>query len=287
MTNPTPPPTPAQGDPAERTLDVRGVATHLFEAGDPAAPPLLYLHGTSLGNLWLDAHRALARHFHLFAPDIPGFGLSPRPDWMRDMDDYILYLRDLLDMLGLERPSVAGHSLGGWMAMELAVWYPERVGSLILSNAAGIRVKGSPIADLFAMNPQELLGAIFEDVSYAAPLIPAEFSVDYILDQYRQRTTLASLAWNPHFDPKLERRLARVSCPTLIIWGERDRLIPPVYGETLHRLIAGSRLEVLAGTGHMPMFEKAEQWAGLISDFAAGSGDRSAAVAASAAHAEA
>jgi len=287
MTTPTPSSTPAPGDDAERTLDVRGVATHLFEAGDPAAPPLLYLHGTSLGNLWLDAHRALARHFHLFAPDIPGFGLSSRPDWMRDMDDYVLYLRDLLDTLGLERPIVAGHSLGGWMAMELAVWYPERVGSLVLSNAAGIRVKGSPIADLFAMNPQELLGAIFEDVSYAAPLIPAEFSVDYILDQYRQRTTLASLAWNPHFDPKLERRLARVSCPTLIIWGETDRLIPPIYGETLHRLIAGSRLETIAGTGHMPMFEKAEEWAGLISDFAAGAGDHSAPVAASAAHGQA
>jgi pimeloyl-ACP methyl ester carboxylesterase len=287
MTNPTPPPTSAQGDHAERTVDVRGVSTHLFEAGDPAAPPLLYLHGTSLGNLWLDAHRALASHFHLFAPDIPGFGLSPRPDWMRDMDDYVLYLRDLLDTLGLERPIVAGHSLGGWMAMELAVWYPERVGSLILSNAAGIRVKGSPIADLFAMNPQELLAAIFEDVTYAAPLIPAEFSVDYILDQYRQRTTLASLAWNPHFDPKLERRLARVTCPTLILWGEKDRLIPPVYGETLHRLIAGSQLETIAGTGHMPMFEKAEQWARLISDFAAGQGGQSAPVAASAAHAEA
>jgi pimeloyl-ACP methyl ester carboxylesterase len=287
MTNPTPPPTSAQGDHAERTVDVRGVSTHLFEAGDPAAPPLLYLHGTSLGNLWLDAHRALASHFHLFAPDIPGFGLSPRPDWMRDMDDYVLYLRDLLDTLGLERPIVAGHSLGGWMAMELAVWYPERVGSLILSNAAGIRVKGSPIADLFAMNPQELLAAIFEDVTYAAPLIPAEFSVDYILDQYRQRTTLASLAWNPHFDPKLERRLARVNCPTLILWGEKDRLIPPVYGETLHRLIAGSQLETIAGTGHMPMFEKAEQWARLISDFAAGQGGQSAPVAASAAHAEA
>src|SRR5579883_3601940 len=91
------------GERIERTIDVQGIATHLFEAGSPAAPPLLYLHGTSLSNLWLDYHRAMAQRFHVFAPDMPGFGLTPRPDWMRDMSDYTLYLRDLLDTLGLDK----------------------------------------------------------------------------------------------------------------------------------------------------------------------------------------
>ncbi|MGH2516409.1 MAG: alpha/beta fold hydrolase [Ktedonobacterales bacterium] len=267
---------PVSSDHSERMVDVRGVATHLFEAGAPDAPPLLYLHGTSLGNLWLEAHSELAGHFHLFAPDIPGFGLSQRPDWMRDMSDYVLYLRDLLDTLGLQQPSVAGHSLGGWMAAELAVWYPERVGKLVLTNAAGIRVKGAPIGDMFAMNPAELLSTVFEDLSAAAPLIPAEVTVDYILDQYRQRTTLAALAWNPHYDPKLERRLARVTCPTLVLWGANDRLIPPVYGETFARLIPGAVLVTLPGTGHMPMFEQPRAWARAISEFAgAAEGERS------------
>lgn len=81
----------------ERTIFVRDISTHLFEAGASSAPPLLYLHGTSLGNLWLDFHRALTQRFHVFAPDIPGFGLSARPDWMRDMSDYVLYFHDLLD----------------------------------------------------------------------------------------------------------------------------------------------------------------------------------------------
>jgi pimeloyl-ACP methyl ester carboxylesterase len=124
----------------ERTVSVRGISTHLFEAGDPSAPPVLYLHGTFLGNLWLDFHLALAQQFHVFAPDTPGFGLSERPDWMRDMSDYVLYFRDLLDTLGLEKATLVGHSLGGWMAAELAVWYPERVEKLVLSNAAGMRI---------------------------------------------------------------------------------------------------------------------------------------------------
>src|SRR5437868_2460756 len=115
MTMPDAPLPSANGERSERTVEVQGIPTHLFEAGSPGSPPLLYLHGTFLGNLWLDYHRALAQHFHLFAPDIPGFGLTPRPDWMQDMSDYILYLRDLLDTLGQEKVHLVGHSMGGWM----------------------------------------------------------------------------------------------------------------------------------------------------------------------------
>jgi len=203
----------------------------------------------------------------VIAPDIPGFGKTERPDLMRDMDDYVLYFRDMLDALGLEKVNLAGHSLGGWMAAEVAVWYPERVNKLVLSNAAGIRVKGTPIANLFALNPQETLDVCFDDVMAAMPLMPVEMNIDYFLVQYRERQTLASLAWNPGFDRKLERRLARLTCPTLIIWGVNDRLIPPVYGDVFHRKIVGSKLVLLQGTGHMPMFEKAQEWADAINEF--------------------
>jgi len=270
MTVPEAPHNAAAGEKTERIVDIQGIQTHLFEAGVPSAPPVLYLHGTNLGNLWLDYHNALSQHFHIFAPDTPGFGLTERPDWMRDMSDYILYFRDLLDTLGLRKASIIGHSLGGWMAAEMAVWYPERIDKLVLSNAAGIRVKGSPIADLFAMNVQEILAACFEDPMAAMPLMPAEVNVDYMVNAYRQMTTLASLAWNPSYDPKLERRLARVTCPTLVIWGELDRLIPQVYGDTFYKLIPNSKLVKLTGTGHMPMFEQHEAWTQHIADFLLG-----------------
>lgn len=251
----------------ERTIDIRGIATHLFEAGDPTAPPLLYLHGTLLGNLWLDYHEALAQHFHVFAPDIPGFGLTERPSWMRDMSDYILYFHDLLNTLGLEKPCIVGHAIGGWMAAEVAVWYPERVGQLVLTNALGLRVKGTPIPDIFALAPEDIVGLCFEDFTAALPLMPAEINVEYMFAQYKQMTTMAALAWNPGYDPKLEQRLVRVNCPTLLLWGENDRMIAPVYGETYHTLIAGSKLVKLAGTGHMPMFEQPAEWSAAIFQF--------------------
>jgi pimeloyl-ACP methyl ester carboxylesterase len=92
-------------------------------------------------------------------------------------------------------------------------------------------------------------------------------NTEYLLRMYSERTTLASLAWNPSFDPKLERRLASLKCPTLILWGKNDRLIPPIYGETFHRVIANSQLAMIEGTGHMPMFEKHEEWSKIISTF--------------------
>lgn len=253
--------------PKEYTLDVRGIATHIFEGGPEQAAPVLYLHGTFLGNLWLEYHQRLANSLRVIAPDTPGFGKTERPDWMRQMDDYILYFRDLLDALELPKVDIVGHSLGGWMALEIAVWYPERVNKLVLSNPAGIRVKGSPIANLLAMNPQETLEASFDNPAAAMPLMPQEFNTDYFIRQYRERFTLASLAWNPWFDPKLERRLERVTAPTRIIWGVNDRLIPPGYGEVLQQKIAGSELVNLEGTGHMPMFEKAEEWAEAVTSF--------------------
>ena len=111
------------------------------------------------------------------------------------------------------------------------------------------------------------MAACFDNLAAAAPLIPPQVDEEYLLSQYRQRATLASLAWNPNYDPKLERRLASVKTPTLVIWGRNDRFIPVDYAEAYHRLIAHSRLVILDDTGHMPMFEKLLEWCEAIRDF--------------------
>lgn len=252
----------------KRTIQVQNITTHLIEAGPVDAPPLLYLHGAFMGNLWLDFHQSLAQHFHLFAPDIPGFGLTKRPDWMRDMSDYTLFLRDLLNALKLEQTNVVGYSLGGWLAAELAVWYPERIQKLVLSNAAGLRIKGLPIRDIFAMSAKQWAEATFEEISLAMPYLPESFEdIDYLATNYRERTTLAALAWNPSYDPKLERRLKAVSCPTLIVWGESDRIIPPDYADAYQRSLPHSLTVKIPGTGHVPLIEQEQTWSRVISDF--------------------
>src|SRR2546421_9766686 len=116
----------------ERTVDVRGIATHMFEAGSPGASPLLYLHGANLGNLWLAFHTKLAQQFHVFAPDTAGCGLTEGPNWMRDKSDYILYVRDLLDTVDLNKHFIVRISLVDFMHTVLSGWYVTDSGRLVI-----------------------------------------------------------------------------------------------------------------------------------------------------------
>jgi pimeloyl-ACP methyl ester carboxylesterase len=111
---------------------------------DGAGPPLLWLHGSHLADLWLPFHRRLAGSLDVIAPTHPGFREGRPPAWLGGFDDLALFYRGLLDALGLDRVHVGGHALGGWLAAELAVLAPDRVASLSLVAPMGLRVPGGP-----------------------------------------------------------------------------------------------------------------------------------------------
>ena len=129
------------------------------------------------------------------------------PDWLDGFDDLVIHYDTLLDALELERVHLVGYSLGGWIAAEFAVFHPRRLASLTLITPAGLRVPGRPQGDLFAMDPEALFMAFFNDPANAAEILPDLESLDEIEHQFGEMATLARLAWNPRFDPKLERRL--------------------------------------------------------------------------------
>jgi pimeloyl-ACP methyl ester carboxylesterase len=185
------------------------------------------------------------------------------------MDDLVLHYDELLGTLGLHRPHLVGFSLGGWLAAELAVTYPDRFRSLTLINAAGLHVDGHVIPDIPALSREAVGEAVFYDPAVATAYFTAQLDPERRLRHYRALTTTALIAWNPWFDPKLERRLRRVRIPTLCLWAEHDRLIPPVYGERYHSRIPGSRLQILPNCGHMAVLEKPEELAEAISQFCA------------------
>jgi len=249
----------------ERYVEIDGVRTHVLQAGD--GPPLVYLHGVAPAGDWLPLHDQLARAFTVYAPDHPGFGLTPRPEWLSGMDDFVLHYEELFRALGLEQPVLVGFSLGGWIAAELAVTYPERVGGLVLFNAAGLHVDGALIPDLPALSRERLTETVFHDPLAADAYYKSRVLPEERLRQYRAMTTTALIAWNPWFDPKLQRRLRRIQCPTLVLWAEHDRLIPPVYGEAYRDAIPGARLEVLPHCGHMAPIECPEAVAEAVLRF--------------------
>ena len=247
-------------------LDVRGVKTHVRIGG--RGRPLLVLHPEFGADLWSPYHDDLAAAFRILAPDHPGFGRSERPDWLDHVDDLVFHYLDLLDLLGVDRVSIVGTSLGGWIAAAFAVAHPERIERLVLAAPAGFRVDGVDRYDVFANPIEETLRHLFFDPSRAAQIVPAESGVEAIVRGYRELTTLARLAWNPYlYDRKLQERLPRIMAPTLVVWGRDDDFLPVRHGEVLAGLLPYATLKLLPECGHLVPLEQGATFARLAIDF--------------------
>lgn len=243
---------------ANRTtfVEVRGRRTQLLSGGQ--GPPLLYLHSAAGETEWTRWHDALAQQFTVYAPAHPGFALSEGLDEIDDIHDMAWHTIDLLAAVGLDKVSVVGFSLGAWLAVEMAILRPALVQRLVLIAAAGLHLDESPMAELFLDDLDRLRRLIFHNADHpaAAEIFPTSPSDPRLLLWLRAREATARVAWNPYLhDPKLPQHLHRIACPTLAIWGDDDRLIPPAHGEFYVRHIPGARLEMLAQCGHMAPFE--------------------------------
>jgi pimeloyl-ACP methyl ester carboxylesterase len=254
--------------PAEEHLQLSGGRVHLLRGGE--GEPLLFLHAAGGAGTWLEFHRLLAGGFDVIAPDHPGFGGSEEFAEVEAMDDLVFHYLDVMDRLGLDRPHVVGASFGGWIAAELAVAAPHRIGSLVLLGPAGLRLPDHPVADLFLMTPEQLVTTLFHDPAAAAALAPAEPDLDFVLAQYRDLTALARFSWTPYLsNPKLERRLHRITAPTLVVAPSDDRLIPIAHARRYAELIPGARLAEVGDCGHAMYFERPAEFADITAAFLA------------------
>jgi pimeloyl-ACP methyl ester carboxylesterase len=230
--------------------------------------PLLYLHGASGAGTWLPFMEQLSQRFDVIVPEHPGFGGSEMPDWLDNVGDLAYFYLDLMEELGLSGVHLVGSSLGGWIAAELAVRSSARLKTLVLSASAGIHVKGVSKGDIFLWSPEKSARNLFHDekraeAALAQPLGEAEQAA-----VMKNRLVTAKLAWQPRlYNPHLAKWLHRIKLPTLILWGDDDKIIPPAYGPAFAKLIPGARLEVIKDSGHVPQIEQADQWVGEITQF--------------------
>jgi pimeloyl-ACP methyl ester carboxylesterase len=214
--------------------------------------------------------RRARRPLHRARPDHLGFGHSDRPEWLDTIDDLIFHYLDLLDTLHIERLSIVGTSLGGWIAAAFAVAHPERVERLVLAAPAGIKIDGVPRYDFFVNSFEDILLHLFHDPARAAQILPTEYGPEVIVQTYHELTTLARLAWNPYlYDRKLQQRLPRLQAPTLLVWGENDTVLPLPHGEAYAGLLPHATLTTLPACGHMVPLEQAERFSALAVDFLA------------------
>jgi pimeloyl-ACP methyl ester carboxylesterase len=259
--------------PAEEFLELADGRVHLFRAG--GGEPLLFLHAAGGAGEWLDFHGRLADGgFDVIAPDHPGFGKSDDFPLVEAMDDLVYHYLDALDALGLDRAHVVGASFGGWIAAELAVAAPHRVASLALLSAAGLRLPDHPVPDLFLMPPAKLVAALFHNPPPApAPPDSAPPDIDAVLAAYRDATALARFSWVPFLsNPKLERRLRRITAPALVVAPSDDRLIPVEHARRYAARIPGARYAEVPDCGHAMYFERPAEFADVVLGFLNGVG---------------
>jgi pimeloyl-ACP methyl ester carboxylesterase len=255
--------------PAEEFLELDGGRVHLLRGG--TGEPVLFLHAAGGAGTWLPFHALLASAgFEVIAPDHPGFGKSDEFPEAEAIDDLVFHYLDVLDALGLDRPHVVGGSFGGWIAAELAVYAPHRIGSLTLLSAAGLRLPEHPATDLFLLSPARLPETLFHNPPPPAPAPPpgAAPDLDAIIAAYREATALARFSWVPFLnDPKLERRLRRITAPALVVAPSDDRVIPVEHAKRYAERIGGAEYREVPDCGHAMYFEKPEQFASAVTSF--------------------
>ena len=249
----------------EQRHRVRDTTVRLWRDG--RGETLVYLHGAAGTPGWLPFFARLADKFEVVVPEHPGFGKSDNPAWIRNVGDVAMYYLDFLDEFGAERVHLMGHSLGGWIAAELAVRNCSRLASLILIAPAGLRVKGVPSGDNFIWSPEEAVRNLYYDQSFAEQRlaqVPSEEEAD---EQLTNRFMAAKLGWEPRwFNPGLQRWLHRIKVPTLVLWGTEDKFLPCRYAEAW-RGVPGAEAELFPECGHVPQVEKADATAAKILGF--------------------
>jgi pimeloyl-ACP methyl ester carboxylesterase len=246
-------------------VTIAGCTIRLFRGG--AGQPLMFLHGAGGHTGWMAFLDELASRFAVYAPEHPGFGQSDDPPWLDEIADLAYFHLDLLKALGLARVHLMGTSLGGWVAAEMAVRSTARIASLTLVGAVGITAGGKPIPDIFRMPDAENLRRFYADPERAARRLADLGNAD-IRVVAKNRATVARLAYRPRFyNPGLAKWLHRIDVPTLLLWGAKDGLVPPEFGEAYRALIPGSRLVVLPEAGHAPFDEQKDAFLAAFRGF--------------------
>lgn len=252
---------------AQSTLHLDGCKINLRRGG--RGDPLLYLHGAGGAPVVLPFMEKLAERFDMLVPEHPGWGLSDEPQWLENIHDLAYFYLDFLQALDLKDVVLVGSSMGGWIALEMAVRDCSRIRSIVLVGPAGIAAPGVQPADIFLMSPEELTRNLFHDPSFAEKMLAQPMTPGMLDIQLKNRHTVARLAWEPRLhDPFLAKWLHRIKVPVKIIWGAEDKILPAAFAQEFKRLMPKAEIEIVPQCGHLPQTEKAEKFCDIVFRFA-------------------
>ncbi|QDL91484.1 alpha/beta fold hydrolase [Paroceanicella profunda] len=266
MTDRSTPPLPGLAGFTRHSRVIGGIDTVWHEAGD--GPPLVFLHGTGtftgfeMARAWTASHRVILP-FH------PGFGESADDPEAGAIEDYVLHYLAFLDALELDAPALAGFSVGGWMAAEIALRQPARIRALVLAAPAGLGVAGAPPADLSGVGPAEVPGYLAHDPAVALRYFPDGPDPEFGARLGREMGALGRLvAAAPGGSARLARWRRRLTMPVLLVWGAEDRMIPAAQAPAWTAGLPDAQTLLVPGAGHL-VFEEKPETAARVADFLA------------------
>ncbi len=262
----------------QRTTVVDGNVIRYLDYGKPnaGAKDLVLLHGIGASSeRWLRVAPTLARYFRVVVPDIIGFGYSDKPTVEYTMDFFQGFIAKFFDQLGLSKPSVVASSFGGHVAAEYAIRNGRGLDKLVLVSSAGMMRTSTPVLDgyiMAALYPtyDNALGA-FRAMAHDPAAVTEETVADFV---NRMRLPNAKYAFMStllgiRYAPPLRGRLSKVMAPTLVIWGDADKMIPVQYAKEFTE-IPNSELVVIKDCGHTPYVEKPLTFNRIVLKFLAG-----------------
>jgi pimeloyl-ACP methyl ester carboxylesterase len=249
--------------------DIGGVRVHYQERGN--GTPLILIHGyTSSNYSWKDVFEPLSKTFRVISLDLKGFGFSGKPDGDYTRRAQAIFVMQLLDRLGIDKAWFAGSSMGGEVALNIAITNPQRVSGLILIDSAGLPVAGSGslapryllvpvvgrVLTAFALRSDKLVReglskSFYDDANVTADRVNAY----YLPLQTRDGQLAALRARTQAGQFPVEAELPKLDVPTLILWGREDELNPLEAGRKFNALIKNSKLVVFDHCGHLPQEE--------------------------------
>lgn len=255
----------------QSTIEVNGVALEMEVRG--SGKPVLFLHpeiGLDRAGPALDL---LAQHARVIAPLAPAYGKPTVPSSFNTIDDIAYLYLDLLDALDLREVSVVGLGIGGWIAAAIAVKNAQRLKRLVLVDAFGVKHGDRETRDIFDMyfvTDADLQKVLYVDEQLVARDV-GKLPEDELYAIARAREATARYGWRPYMhDPKLKGRLHRIKIPTLVLWGEEDRIVAPDYGRAYAAAIPSARFATVARAGHFPHVEQPQEFARQVLAFIEG-----------------
>jgi pimeloyl-ACP methyl ester carboxylesterase len=251
-------------DATTKQVEIFGQEIYYLEAG--SGPEVILLHGLGGDNgNWRMTLPALASNFHVYAPDQIGFGQSDKPLINYRVATLVDFLNAFYKKLGITKATLVGNSLGGWVAMNFALQYPDKVNRLVLVDSAGYSFKRTggvaPAREvLLGLIPSSLAGTkqlmaiVFHNKAFSSDAVAEQVFTEHLRknDGYTINSFVDSILRGEDF---VDGKLGALKAPTLIVWGRDDMLVPLASGKALAEDIAGSQTVVLDDCGHVPQME--------------------------------